>query len=479
MIRIIMLSWEYPPRIVGGISPHVYELSQELAKRDIEVHVVTKATPNAPDEEVEESGVFVHRVHLEKTPKNFVEEIKLLNKATDLRVRKLLEDFRESGEPTIFHAHDWLSLDSARSLKYEYQLPMIATVHATEHGRNGGIYNDLQKYIHESEYWLTYEAWRVIVCTEFMKEEVQNYFNCPKDKVDVIFNGVKKERFEFKWSEEDRKQWRSKLARPEEKIVMYVGRFVREKGIHVLLNAASVVLAKEPKTKFVIVGGGNREQLEKFVRWYGLQDKVLFTGFMANRSLHQLYRCADVAVFPSLYEPFGIVALEGMAAGAAVVASDAGGLREVVEHDKTGTSSFAGDPQSLAWAILNVLNNPKRAEKLKTNASKRLESDFDWGLIAEQTIAVYQRVWSEFLTSYWADRTLWPITPGARERAELLKVKDKAKTGAYRPSPSKNIPEPIDIVPAESALGSGTTAEEEIEDHELPIVSTVEKTTDE
>lgn len=459
-----MLSWEYPPRIVGGISPHVHDLSQELVTRGIEVHVVTKATPNAPDEETEASGVHVHRVHLEKDPDNFVHEIQLLNKATDLRVRRLLEDFREEGQPTIFHAHDWLSLDSARSLKYEYQLPMVATVHATEYGRNSGIHSDLSKYIHESEYWLTYEAWRVIVCTEFMKEEVHRYFNCPYDKVDVIYNGVDRHKFEFEWTEEERMKWRGKLARPDEHIVMYVGRFVREKGIHVLLNAASVILANEPKTKFVIVGGGHREQLEKFVRWYGLKDKVLFTGFMANRSLHQLYRCADVAVFPSLYEPFGIVALEGMAAGAAVVASDAGGLKEVVLHDKTGTSSYANDPASLAWAVLKVLRDPKHAEKLKVEASKRLATDFEWGHIADETVKVYERVWAEFLDSFWADRTLWPVTPGAAERAAMLKVRDKAATGAYVPRPMPNVALPNVRLDPDAAIAAGKTSDEEIEE---------------
>jgi glycosyltransferase involved in cell wall biosynthesis len=207
---------------------------------------------------------------------------------------------------------------------------------------------------------------------------------------------------------------------------MYVGRFVREKGIHVLLNAANAVLAAEPNTKFLIVGGGHRERFEKFVEWAGLKDKVLFTGFMANRSLHQLYRCADVAVFPSLYEPFGIVALEGMAAGAPVVTSDAGGLREVVLHDQTGTTSFANDPQSLAWAILRVLRDPERSARLAAAAKDRLKSDFDWSHIGDQTVAVYERVWSEFLGSYWADRTVWPVTPGAEERAEGLRLRDKA-----------------------------------------------------
>lgn len=459
----MMLSWEYPPRIVGGISPHVHDLSQELVKLGVEVHVITKATPLAPDEETQPSGVHVHRVHLEKQPDNFIHEIQLLNKATDLRCRQLLEDWRPGGQPTIFHAHDWLSLDSARELKYEYQLPIVATIHATEWGRNSGIHNDMQKYIHEQEYWLSYEAWRVIVCSEFMREQVREQFSCPHDKVDVIFNGVDVDKFSFDWADEDRLKWRRIFAEDHEKIVMYVGRFVREKGIHVLLNAASAVLAREPNTKFLIVGGGHRERFERFVRWAGLSDRVVFTGFMANRSLHQLYRIADVAVFPSLYEPFGIVALEGMAAGAAVVTSDAGGLREVVQHDKTGTLSFAGDAQSLAWAVTHVLRDRPRAEALKQAARTRLHDEFAWPRIARQTVDVYQRVWGEFLGSYWADRTLWPVTPGADERAVRRRVSEKARKGAYvpRPTGAASVPVTEDPMTADMALAAGETEEEE------------------
>ncbi|MCW5943799.1 MAG: glycosyltransferase family 4 protein [Fimbriimonadaceae bacterium] len=427
VMRVIMLSWEYPPRIVGGISPHVYDLSKRLAELNIEVHVVTKATPQAPDEEVEPSGVHVHRVHLSAHPNDFLHEIQLLNQATELRVRRLLEDWRPGGQPTIFHAHDWLSLDSARELKYEYKLPIVATVHATEWGRNGGIHTPTQRHIHDQEYWLTYESWRTIVCSQFMKDEVHRYFDCPYDKIDVIYNGVEPEKFQFDWTTEEQAAWRRRLATPDERIVMYVGRFVREKGIHVLLNAASAVLARQPKTKFVIVGGGNRVALERFSRWYGLEDKVLFTGFMADRSLHRLFRCADVAVFPSLYEPFGIVALEGMAAGAPVVTSDAGGLKEVVLHDVTGTTSYAGNPESLAWAILRAIEDPDRAKRLSEMATKRLVADFNWEGIARQTKLVYERVWREFLASYWRDGTLWPVSPGAEERASKLQVREKAQ----------------------------------------------------
>lgn len=456
LMRVVMLSWEYPPRIVGGISPHVADLSRQLVHQGIEVHVVTKSTPLAPNEETDPNGVHVHRVDLEEQPNDFLHEIQLLNKATDLRVRQLLEDWRSEGKPTIFHAHDWLSLDSARELKYEYKLPMIATVHATESGRHGGIWNDTSKYIHEQEYWLTYEAWRIIVCSEFMKSEVTRLFNAPADKVDVIYNGVEASKFEFEWPEAERMAHRAKFALPEEKIVIYVGRFVREKGIHVLLNAASTILSEEPNTKFLIVGGGHREKYEKFVHWAGLQSHVLFTGFMANRSLHQLYRIADCSVFPSLYEPFGIVALEGMAAGTAVVASDAGGLKEVVHHDKTGTLSFANDAGSLAWAVLEVLRDPDRAARLAKAAKVRLHTEFDWSGLATKTIDVYHRVWNEFMHSYWADDTLWPVTPGAVERAEALRVRDKAREGRQtaieRPSaPIESLPHQFEEEEAEQA----------------------------
>lgn len=436
-MRVMMLSWEYPPRIVGGISPHVKELSQQLQARGIEVHVITKATPLAPDEETEESGVQVHRVHLGEVPKDFVHEIQLLNKATDLRVRQLLEDWRPGGQPTIFHAHDWLSLDCARELKYEYSLPMIATVHATEEGRNNGIHNEMQRYIHEQEYWLTYEAWRIIVCSNYMKEQVHNSFNSPYNKVSVIYNGVDAHKFEFDYPAERKAAVRAKLALPSEKIVMYVGRFVREKGIHLLLSAAGTVLAKNPSAKFVVVGGGNREKFERFVHWYGLGDKVVFTGFLSGRDLHETYRCADVAVFPSLYEPFGIVALEGMAADVPVVVSDAGGLKEVVLHDETGTTTFAGDPSSLAWGILKVLDDPVRARRLNEAAKVRLRTDFDWGRIADQTIEVYDRVWNEFLTSYWAEGTVWPVSEGAEDRAAKRLLREKAREGGFatRPRP--------------------------------------------
>jgi glycosyltransferase involved in cell wall biosynthesis len=413
---------------VGGISPHVYDLSQQLASFGHEIHVVTKATPLAADEEIEPSGVHVHRVPIKHEPVDFIHEIQLLNSATDLKVRALLEKWRPEGMPTVFHAHDWLSLDSARQLKYQYKLPIVATLHATEWGRHGGIFSDASRYISEQEYWLTYEAWRLIVCSEFMKSEAVRLFNCPSDKIDVIYNGVKAEKFQFEWSDESAQHMRVTYADPDEKIVLFVGRFVREKGIQVLLSAAHSVLAEYPKTRFVIAGsGGNREQFEQFVRWSGLGDRVTFAGFVGGTKLHQLYRCADCTVFPSLYEPFGIVALEAMASGVPVVTSDAGGLNEVVLHDQTGTTSYAGDSASLAWAIRKVFSDSERAIRLAETAKQRLSTDFAWPALAAQTSRVYERVWSEFMSSYWAEETVWPVSVGADQRYEERHLREQAE----------------------------------------------------
>lgn len=426
-MRVMMLSWEYPPRIVGGISPHVFDLSKELVKLGIELHVITKSTPMAPDEEIEPSGVHVHRVHLDETPNDFLHEIQLLNKATEDRVRLLLEDWRPGGQPTLFHAHDWLSLDAARTLKYEYKLPIVATLHATEWGRHGGIFSDASRYIAEQEYWLTYEAWRLIVCSDFMRGEAVRLFNCPYNKVDVVYNGVEPTKFQFDWADDDREKLRRQYAPNGERIVIYVGRFVREKGIQVLLNSAHSILAEFPDTRFLIVGGGARDRFEKFVEWSGLRDNVIFAGFRANRGLHELYRVADVAVFPSLYEPFGIVALEGMAAGIPVVSSDAGGLKEIVKHGETGLTSFASDPASLSWAIRECLRDPAKSQKMAQTAQERLVEDFAWPDLAKRTNQIYEQVWSEFLDSYWAAETVWPVSPGAEERHAERHLANKAQ----------------------------------------------------
>jgi glycosyltransferase involved in cell wall biosynthesis len=197
-------------------------------------------------------------------------------------------------------------------------------------------------------------------------------------------------------------QFRSKFALPNERIVLFVGRLVYEKGVHVLVNAIPKVLEKVD-AKFVIVGNGYmKEQLSGLVKSLGIAQKVIFTGFVDDETLRKLQTCADVSVVPSLFEPFGIVALEAMAAGSPVVVSDTGGLGEIVDHDVDGVKVYTNNPDSLAWGIIRVLTDERNAERLRNNAYKRILEKYNWDRIANQTENIYSSVLSEYSKSFWA-----------------------------------------------------------------------------
>jgi len=176
---------------------------------------------------------------------------------------------------------------------------------------------------------------------------------------------------------------------------------VPEKGIQVLIEAIPEVVGAYNDVKFVIAGGGDRSHLVRLAEDLGVSDRIFFAGYVDDDTLVRLYRIADVAVYPSLYEPFGIVALEAMAARVPVVVSDAGGLREVVDHGITGLSAWSENPDALAWAILQLLKKPYSARTMAENAYRKVVEQFSWRSIAEQTLEVYRRVWSEYLESGW------------------------------------------------------------------------------
>jgi glycosyltransferase involved in cell wall biosynthesis len=414
-----MLSWEYPPKIVGGIARHVEELSWALAKLPgVEVHVVTCDFPGAPMEEVF-NGVHVHRVTPYEAPgghKDFIHWVHQLNAAIHDRTYALINqwlspDGKAAGaldpkqlsedEGILLHVHDWLTYFCGVRLKHEFKLPLLATIHATEFGRNSGIHSDISRYINGIENELVSEAWRVIVCSAFMKGEAEFALNAPDDKLDVIYNGVNADKFDFDFPAEEAAQFRTTYAAPEEKIIMFVGRGVREKGAQVLIDALPKVRAGYHDAKLVICGGGYRQHLVDQANAIGMGQHVYFTGFIRDDLLLRLYKVADVACFPSLYEPFGIVALEAMAAHTPVVVSDAGGLPEVVDADVTGTVTWLNNPDSLSWGILRVLHNPELAQELADAAYERVRTVFNWDRIGGETYEVYTRVWAEYVASDW------------------------------------------------------------------------------
>jgi len=304
------------------------------------------------------------------------------------------------GGVNIFHAHDWLVANAGIGLKHIFRKPLLATIHSTEIGRRNGLHSDYERMIHETEAWLTYEAWRVICCSNYMVSHVKWAFNLPEDKLVMIPNGVDVK--EYEKSTVDLSQFRRRFALPEEKIVLYVGRLVYEKGIQVLVSAIPKILEKA-NAKFIIVGDGYmRDPLWERVKNMGLAHKVMFTGFVDDETLRNLQKCADVSVVPSLFEPFGIVALEAMAAKSPVVVSDTGGLSEVVEHDVTGVKVYPDNPDSLAWGVTRVLLDEAYANRLRENAYRTVLEKYNWKKISRQTKSVYESVLSEYSRTFWA-----------------------------------------------------------------------------
>jgi glycosyltransferase involved in cell wall biosynthesis len=396
-LAVMMLTWEFPPRIIGGISPHVYYLSKSLAQNGVKVYVVTCDFPGAPQHETVED-VEVFRIDSYKNPSpDFATWVYLMNVNMQKEAAALVNSL--NGKIDVFHAHDWLVADAGIGLKHVFRKPLLTTMHSTEIGRRNGIHFDYERMIHETEAWLTYEAWKVICCSNYMVSHVRWAFGLPEDKLVMVPNGVDVAVYS---KNDDLSSFRSKFALPEEKIVLFVGRLVYEKGVHVFVNAIPKVLEKV-NAKFIIVGNGYmRDQLSDIVKKMGFAHKVMFTGFVDDDTLRKLQKCADVSAVPSLFEPFGIVALEAMAAKSPVVVSDTGGLSEIVEHDVTGVKVYPENPDSLAWGITKVLLNDSYANWIRTNAYKKIKEKYNWNKIAQQTEAVYESILNVYSKTVWA-----------------------------------------------------------------------------
>jgi glycogen synthase len=398
-MRVLHIGWEYPPHIIGGLGRHVVDLTQALALEGVEPVVVTPLMRGGAPAEQVAPGVTVRRA----VPP-MMEEFEFFSfvQHTAAHLEQAAVALRnEVGPFDLIHAHDWLGASAGIGLKHRWRVPLIATMHATERGRGRGSLNGHNaEQINNLEWQLTYEAWRVIVCSQFMAGQLREYFRLPADKIDMVPNGVQLSKDPF-IDPADRQPFRRRYVADYECLVFYVGRIVYEKGLHVLLDAWPQIMALS-NARLVIAGiGGQLDALRHQVAERGLSDSVNFIGFVSDEDREKLYRVADVAVFPSLYEPFGIVALEAFAAGCPVVASSTGGLAEVIEQGATGLIVPPGDVRTLAQAVLATLNRPTAARVRANRAHDVVQDQYSWERIAQQTINVYERVVGEWKTGTW------------------------------------------------------------------------------
>ena len=385
-MKILMLTWEYPPRVVGGIARVVYDLSRTLLKDGHDVTVVTYREGDAPYFE-DDKGVKVYRVdNYMINPNNFIDWIMQLNFNL---VAKANEIIAKEGNFDVIHAHDWLVTYAAKTLKNSYNIPIVATIHATESGRNSGIHDETQRYINDTEWMLTYESSEVIVNSNYMKGELQRLFGLPYEKINVVPNGVNLNL--FNGIERDY-NFRRKFAMDNEKIILFMGRLVYEKGIQHLIAAMPKILNGYHDAKLVICGkGGMMDELKAEANSLGISQKVYFAGYMNGKDVQRMYKAADIAVFPSTYEPFGIVALEAMLSENPVVVSDIGGLNEIVQHRENGMKTYCGNPNSIADSILELLYDHKLCADIVKKAKNKVRNEYNWSKIAQDTHFAYQK----------------------------------------------------------------------------------------
>jgi glycogen(starch) synthase len=390
LTRALILTWEYPPLIEGGLARHVRKLSESLAELGTEVHVLTRGGEESPPEEIV-AGVSIHRVREPTRPRDLGEFVAWVERMN----ADMLAAGVELGDRIDFelvHGHDWLVAGACDHLAKRFDAPLVTTIHATEHGRHQGwVDKHPQSHIHGVEQWIANRADRVIACSYYMREQIADIFGVADEKVSVIANGIDPQDLQ----PHDRPQLerlRAQFAAPDQQLVLLVGRLVYEKGFQIALEAMPGLVQRLPETRFVVAGSGTHEpELRRQAADLGLMRHGTFLGWIGDDVLHSLYRIADVCVVPSIYEPFGLVALEAMASGCPCIVADTGGLREVVPHGEVGLRFRAGDPDSLATVTERVLADEALGRRLVSEAHQHVRG-FDWLDVAEQTAGVYREL---------------------------------------------------------------------------------------
>ena len=381
-----MLTWEYPPVIEGGLARHVRKLAEALVRQGSPVEVLTRGSEASS---CEQDGVLVHRLREPRRPidlDRFVAWVRRLNR--DMLAAGLALAGEQSYD--LVHGHDWLVAGAAAALADALGVPFLTTVHATEHGRHQGwVDKPPQSSIHAAERRMVRRADHVITCSHYMRGHVADVFGVDEAKISVIPNGIDPSDLR---AVGDLRALRAEYAAAPEKLVLLVGRLVYEKGFQFALDALPRVIRRVGGVRFIVAGSGPHErELRAQAQRLGLLEHGTFLGWIGDDALHSLYRIADLCVVPSIYEPFGLVALEAMASGCPCLVADTGGLREVVPNHDAGLRFRSRDPASLARMLERVLTDDGLRDRLVAEASEHVLR-FDWVDVAGQTRDVHRRL---------------------------------------------------------------------------------------
>lgn len=400
-MKVLMLGWEFPPVIAGGLGVACKDLSKGLQAEGTDITFVMPSVPQGASSPfaklrgANEVDIKIRRVDSILTPymnettyhesvfrvrknhpatlygNNIGEEIERYTKAAAQIAREEPHD--------VIHAHDWMTFRAAIQAKKRSKKPMVAHVHATEYDRTGGKPNE---YIKRVEQEGLDSADHIITISDYMKRQIIKHYGAPAGKISVIHWGIDPE-----WVTQAPRA-KSPFANREQ-VVLFLGRMTLQKGPDYFVQAAKDVLKFAPKTRFVMAGDGDMMgRIINSVIDAGMQDRFSFTGFLRGDDVRKAYQLADCYVMPSVSEPFGLVALEAIASGVPVILSKTSGASEVV---KNALRVDFWDTKMMASKIIGVLRHKTMSQEMRCNGRKEVEN-LNLRTPAKKTLDVYKRL---------------------------------------------------------------------------------------
>ena len=397
-----MLGWELPPHNSGGLGVACFNMAKALARQGVNIEFVVPYEAEHPDIDFMKvlpathlDPIFRYGGGSYASLQIFEEIIPTVDKKTLISMRevqkeycKYIKNYLKNHHPDAVHAHDWLTYEAGVIAKKDYNIPLVAHVHATEFDRAG--MNTGNPLIHEIEYEGLMMADRIIAVSETTKRIIHDKYRIPLSKIDVVYNSLD-ENYDKKEYHFDEKTYRyvESLKQSGHTIVSTVGRFTIQKGLPNLMRAAALAISKNPKLIFIFAGDGEeRNELISLAAELGIAKNVIFTGFIRGKRLRDIYTLADIFVMSSVSEPFGLTALEAAHHGDVLILTNQSGVSEIIW---SALKYDFWDKQKLADEILAVANNPALRESLQENVQNEYRK-ISWNQVAKKCMKIYNRI---------------------------------------------------------------------------------------